>query len=271
MSNKTTAHNNKKLSIQLSSDGFSFCIYNNATHKYEHVETITFSYKCNTPSTLLNEVQNVFKSNILLHETYEELILIHHNELNTFVPHLYFDEELLHQYLQNTVKVFDNDFISFDELNTLKVNNVYIPFVNINNYIFESFGEFTYLHSSTVFLQNILKTNNITNKSMFVNINQNNFQLIVIENNQLQLSNYFDYNSKEDFVYYILFVAEQLKMDTNSFNLTLYGNIKENDETYKLIYQYVRNVNIYSNLNTALDSNITTLPQIHFNLLQLHS
>lgn len=105
---------------------------------------------------------------------------------------------------------------------------------------------------------------------MFVNVYQNNFQLIVIENNQLLLSNHFNYQSKEDFAYYVLFVAEQLKMDANSFVLTLYGNIKEKDDVYQILYKYVRNVNIYTTLNTLLDNNITTLPQAHFNLLQLH-
>ena len=270
MNKETLIHNHKKLSIQLSSDGFSFCIYNNSTSKYENIVSIPFTTKTTTPANMLEEVKNIFKTNVLLHNIYEEVVLIHHNELHTFVPQSYFDEEILSSYLQNTVKVFDNDFVSYDELGTLEVNNVYIPFVNVNNYVFDSFGEFTYLHSSTVFFQNILKTNNVIDKSMFVNVYENNFQLIVIENNQLLLSNYFNYNSKEDFVYYVLFVAEQLKMDPNDFALTLYGNIKEKDDVYQMLYKYVRNVNIYATLNTLLDKNISTLPQAHFNLLQSH-
>lgn len=270
MNKESLIHNHKKLSIQLSSDGFSFCVYNNSTCKYENIIYIPFASKTITPASMLEEVKNIFKNNELLHNTYKEVVLIHHNELHTFVPQAYFDEDILSSYLQNTVKVFENDFVSFDELDALEMNNVYIPFVNINNYIFDSFGEFTYLHSSTVFLQNILKTNNVTNKAMFVNVYKNNFQLIVVENNQLVLSNYFNYQSKEDFVYYVLFVVEQLKMDPNSFVLTLYGNIKEKDDTYQILYKYVRNVNIYATLNPLLETNITVLPQAHFNLLQSH-
>ncbi|MGY5353674.1 DUF3822 family protein [Wenyingzhuangia sp. IMCC45467] len=270
MNKETLIHNHKKLSIQLSSDGFSFCVYNNSTSKYEHIVAIPFTNRINTPAHILEEVKNIFNHHVLLHDTYEEVLLIHHNELSTFVPQSYFNEDILNSYLQNTVKVFDNDYVSFDELNNIEINNVYIPFVNVNNYVFDAVGEFTYLHSSTVFLQNILKSNTITDKSMFVNVYKNNFQLLVIENNQLILSNYFNYQNKEDFVYYILFVAEQLKMDTNSFTLTLYGDIKESDEHYKLVYNYVRNVSIYAKLNTQLEKNVVSLPQSHYNLLQLH-
>lgn len=151
MNKETLIHNHKKLSIQLSSDGFSFCVYNNTLSKYEHIISIPFASKTVTPASMLEEVKNIFKNNVLLHNTYEEVILIHHNELHTYVPQSYFDEDILNSYLQNTVKVFDNDFVSYDELNALEINNVYIPFVNVNNYIFDSFGAFTYLHSSTVF------------------------------------------------------------------------------------------------------------------------
>ena len=270
MNKETNPLNHNRLSIQLSSDGFSFCVYNTIEKSYKNLVEIKFNTSFTNPNILLQEVKQVFKNNDLLHDKYEEILLIHHHNLNTFVPQSYFDKDLLHQYLENSVKTFENDFVSYDEINTLKINNIYIPFVNINNFIFDSFGEFTYLHSSTVFLENVLKNYNVSDKEMFVNVYQNNFQLLVLENNQLILSNCFNYQTKEDFVYYILFVAEQLKMNTNEFTLNLFGNIKETNESYKLLYNYIRNVVIYSKINPHLSSNITNLPQEHFNLLQLH-
>lgn len=269
--NKDTPHNNnKRLSIQLSSDGFSFCTLNSESNQYEDFIHVNFSSRATTPSLLLQQVKEVFENQNVLHTTFSEVLLIHHNDLHTFVPQAYFDEKILNSYLENNIKTFDNDFVSFDELTSPKVNNVYIPFVNINNFIFDSFGEFTYLHSSTVFLENVLKHNFVSEKEMFINVYKNDFQLLVLENNQLVLSNHFSFSTKEDFAYYVLFVAEQLKMNTNEFSLTLYGNIKEEDQNYQLLYNYVRNVFVYNKLNTQLGENIKTLPQEHYNLLQLH-
>ncbi|MDO6738929.1 DUF3822 family protein [Wenyingzhuangia sp. 2_MG-2023] len=270
MNRENLTYNPKRLSIQLSSDGFSFCTYNTALQQYQDFTNHLYAEKIANPALYLEKVKSIFENQELLHQTYDEIILIHHNDLFTPVPRPLFDESLLKDYLKNTVKTFDNDFISYDELDKIEVNNVYIPYVNINNYIFDSFGEFTYLHSSTVFLQNILKNYSVGAKTMFVNVYQEDFQVLVLENNELQLLNHFSFETKEDFVYYILFVAEQLKMNTNEFEIHLFGNIKESDETYQLLYKYVRYVSIFNKLNTNLSSKILCLPQENYNLLQLH-
>jgi len=270
MNKENIEQTNKSLSIQLSSDGFSFCVYDTEKNTYTSFKHIPFSTKAITPNVLLENVKQIFKEEEILKFSFKNITLIHHNELNTYVPQSHFNESLLQRYLENTVKTFDNDFISFDEIDTLKANNVYIPFVNINNFLFDTFGEFTYLHSSSVFLENILKSYTISKKEMFVNCTKNDFQLLVLEDNKLILANHFNCTTKEDFAYYILFAAEQLKMDTNQFQLTLFGEITQQTDTFKLLYNYIRNVSVYAKLNTHLNKEIKVLPQEHYNLLQLH-
>jgi len=77
---------------------------------------------------------------------------------------------------------------------------------------------------------------------MFVHVQGNQFEIVVVENKKLILYNSFEYQTKEDLVYYILFVAEQLKQNPEDFDLELYGEIEPYSEIYALIYKYVRNV-----------------------------
>jgi hypothetical protein len=58
------------------------------------------------------------------------------------------------------------------------------------------------------------------------------------------LFNTFDYKSPEDFIYYILFAAEQLQLNPEYFQLELLGKIAENDALYNIAYQYIRNVTL---------------------------
>ncbi|WP_010136227.1 DUF3822 family protein [Ochrovirga pacifica] len=255
--------NNISLSIQLSSDGFSFCIYNATSKEPQHFGHYTFETAIVTPTDLLHQVQTIFEKDELLQSHYDAIYLIHHNNLNTFVPKTHFNEDLLHQYLQYSVKTFENDFVSYDDLENVDAAlcNVYIPFVNVNNYLFDAFGSFTYLHSSTVFLQNILKQYAPTDKSMFVNVYQNDFQLCVVQNKELILYNHFTFSCSEDFVYYILFVAEQLKINPNEFDLHLMGNIHKDEASYQLLYKYVRNVHLPFTASTE---------RTHLNLIQFY-
>jgi hypothetical protein len=48
---------------------------------------------------------------------YDEVLIIHNNNLSTLVPTT-FDENYLGSYLQYNTKVFETDFFAFDTLST---------------------------------------------------------------------------------------------------------------------------------------------------------
>jgi hypothetical protein len=85
---------------------------------------------------------------------------------------------------------------------------------------------------------------------MFVHCQQDNFQLIAVKNQKLLLFNSFEFKTKEDFIYYLLFTAEQLQLNPESFQLKLFGNITKESEIYQIAYKYVRNVSLFiENIN----------------------
>ena len=45
-------------------------------------------------------------------------------------------------------------------------------------------------------------------------------------------------------LYFVLFCFEQLNISTENINATIYGNIKEDDERYKLLYDYIKNITL---------------------------
>ena len=58
----------------------------------------------------------------------------------------------------------------FDNIITIDAKNVYVPYVNINNYLFQNFGEFEYQHHSSILLEKLLKIESSTEKKMYVNV-----------------------------------------------------------------------------------------------------
>jgi hypothetical protein len=99
---------------------------------------------------------------------------------------------------------------------------------------------------------------------MYINIETSHFEIITAANNALKFYNRFDYNTKEDFIYYLLFTAEQLELNPEEFPLILMGAIDESDERYKIVYKYIRNVSILSS-DAMLYSNGSN--SNHFTLL----
>ena len=234
------------LSIQVSLSGLSFFVLDN--DKDQIIDLIHTPFeKTLTPQELLDQLTHHFNTHKALQQPFSKTILIHDNEMVTLVPSPLFEEEYLSDYLKYNTKIFKTDFITYDVIKNDDIMIVYVPFVNINNYIFERFGSFEYKHSTTVALDRILQIQkNNAKESMHINITETYFDLVVTKNNTLQLYNRFEYQTKEDFIYYILFVSEQLGLNTEQFECVLMGVIKKDDDLYSIAYKYIRHVSLLS-------------------------
>lgn len=235
----------KKLSIQVAMSGLSFCCFDTLNNTVSFVKTINFDI-FNKDISTDDLFEDAFRENPELSAKYDEIVIIHNNNLSTFVPNALFDEDYLGSYLQYNTKVFETDFFAFDVIENYEINNVFIPYININNFFIDQFGTFVYKHANSILVQKLLDlSKNNDEKKMFVHINSGHFELIVVQNQKLLLFNSFDYKTPEDFIYYLLFTAEQLNLNPENFKLELIGNIQENDDFFKIAYKYIRNVSLF--------------------------
>ena len=67
-------------------------------------------------------------------------------------------------------------------------------------------------------------------------------QVIAIKNQKLVLYNSFDYQSSEDFIYYLLFVLDQLEINNETASINLTGEIKKDALIYSMLYKYIQNL-----------------------------
>ena len=236
---------NNILSIQVSLNGLSFCILNTESNSVIHYSDIKFQKTLN-PAEVLTQLKEHLVTNKVLQQDFLNVHLIHENELSTLVPKPLFNDGNLADYLKFNAKILNNDYISHDELNFGNIINVYVPYVNINNFLYDGFGDFEFNHYSTLLLNAVFSIHKEKKeKTMYVNISNCHFEIVVMNGKSLELYNTFEYKTKEDFIYYILFTAEQLELNPEEFPLVLAGNISENDNLYNIAYTYIRNVTIF--------------------------
>lgn len=259
----------KKLVLLVGLKGFSYCCFDTLNHSVLFLKEVHFE---NFPPA--NKVEDhywkAFVDNLDLTRMYDEVLVIHNNNLNTFVPKALFDEEYLGSYLQYNTKVFETDFFAYDEITNHEMNNVYIPYVNVNNFLIDQFGPFTYRNTNSILVAKLLElSKNIDSKRVFVHFTKACFEIVVVQNQKLILFNSFDYTTKEDFLYYLLFTAEQLSLNPETFKLQLLGDISEESEYYKMAYKYVRNVALVDVSELQKHNELTKSENLkHFILLQ---
>jgi hypothetical protein len=242
-----------KLSIQFHLDGFSFCITDNSTGNTVYFFKKLFEEKQITPEILMQKVNAQFKEDTYLQKDFSSILVIHENNLSTLVPNKYFSEDKLVEYLNFNIKTLATDYIAFDEIQEMNAKNVYVPYVHINNYLFQNFGTFEYKHHTTVLIEKLLSLGHFEEKKVYINVTSKNFDVIVIQNKQLKFSNSFHFETKEDFIYYILFTFEQLKLDVEKIELYFCGDIELESEIYNSTYQYIRNIFFLESNNPIFD------------------
>jgi len=234
---------NKSLSIQFSLDGFSFCIRDISSKEIISFTSYEFDRTLATPELLLEKVSSIFIDDKTLQSDFKEINVIHQNNLSTIVPSEYFDPKELKNYLGYNIKTLANDYITHDDFTKLDAKNIYIPFVNLNNYLFQNFGSFEYKHHSTILIDKLLDhSKHNLHQVFYVNVYKNHINIIITQGDKLILYNSFDYQTEVDFIYYILFVAEQLEMNPDEFPLVFLGDIDNESTYYDITYKYVRNV-----------------------------
>lgn len=234
-----------KLSIQVGLNGLSFCIFDTIGKNIPISQHLDFGKEL-SPYEMQKELKELLIANSIRDYQFSEVVVIHRNNLFSLVPKALFDRDELPNYLKFNAKILANDHIVYDEIDNYDLVNVYVPFVNINNFIYDLFGEFEFKHSGTVLVEALLNTqSNGKEPICYVHVAEQQMDITVLAQKKLQFYNSFPYATKEDFLYYLLFTLEQLKFDTSSVKLRLFGAITERDELYAICCEYIQHLSIF--------------------------
>ncbi|NJW52575.1 DUF3822 family protein [Salinimicrobium sp. CDJ15-91] len=231
------------MSIQVSLNGLSFCGLSVPERRIIFFKDLLFTRKL-SPAQVLQEIEKLYEQEPFLRQEDPEVVVLFSNELYNLVPQAFFNEEHASEYLKYNTKILETDYVAHDEVTVAKMVNVYIPFTNINNFFFEKHGEFEYRHCVSVLaaefqIQNKYQT---AGTRVYLNCFPGGYDLLVFQQGKLQLANTFKCATKEDFIYYLLFTAEQLDLDPSRFELILLGRIKERSDYYEIAYNYVKEI-----------------------------
>jgi hypothetical protein len=257
----------KKLVLQVSLNELSFCVIDLITHKVIHTQEILFEKN----KVIEEQLWRAFVDFSILTNSYDEVVVLHNNNLNAFVPTSLFDPSFLASYLQYNTKVFETDFFAFDAIVPFEINNVYVPFMNFNNFLLDQFESFDYKNSNSVLVKKIIEiSKNVEEKQVFVHIQKEHFEMIVVKNQELLLYNSFQYSTPEDFIYYLLFTCEQLQLNPETINIQLLGNCIESDELFKITYKYIRNCSLYKAAHLSEGFDVSEA-EIRKNFILYHS
>lgn len=249
------------LTIQYTLDGLSFTIFDNTEQKYLCLKHYTISDKDASLGALLAELQERESWRL---DSFLQVILILDDSRNTLVPAEFYDKEMSVRYLETLHLPSANveaDNIGNDIYNIYSVGADVIAATNDIN------RNFSLRHASTIFLNTLIRefSERTAETRAFVNVKNNCYELAILENDKIIFHNYFSFNTKEDFLYFILFTFEQLKIDNETIPLYFMGFIENDSSIINLCSRYIRNIRfINRNNNLKFANELNTIPYYYY-------
>ena len=217
------------LSVQIGIKHFSYCIINTKTRTIEYFNNYVID----------NNITTIINTDDIIKSDFASSSVAFINFPSTLVPTSIYTEDSAKQILELNTET--SDIVKADSINKINTHIIYTLPTNINDIVNTYFPKAKQKAQQSILLEQFSMLDN-SNKSAYLFINDNIVNITVFNNGKLIFNNAFDFVTKEDLLYFTLFAFEQLKIDTESVEVKVYGSISEEDENYKLLYDYIRNI-----------------------------
>lgn len=229
----------------------SVLIINISEHSFE---LVTFSDESYSPVKLAELVfKDPFRDQIEMSDFFGQFIeefelksknykTININWLNkhfTMVPSSFYVEEKAKEVLEFNVGAVENELVfTNDVLGDIKL--IYSIPTELKNAIDKLFPHHNLKHFGFSSIQLFLTHFQLKNTDVFLNVHEQQIELLIKKDKKLLLYNVFNAKSDEDVLYYLLFSIEQFNLNPLTLKLAFSGNRATDDELFKAIKKYLK-------------------------------
>ena len=225
----------------LNSNSIQLLVFDPEKNKFIVFSQKNFEFKGGSQN-YFDHLKSFLNENELSSHDYKDIIVLWESQRSTLVPNALFDPAEPETYFHFNHGTETDEKICADKLNTSEVYNIYAIPEGLERNI--SFRSFRVRHHASVFIESMLvfSKHKILPKQVFVNVHSGFFDMLVTENGKLLFYNSFSFKTAEDFIYFVLFVYDQLKLSPENNGIILSGEILKNSALFDMLYKYVRNV-----------------------------
>ncbi len=232
------------LSIRLQADGLFYSVYDTEQEKYIGFESALLED--------LSHINTFLKDHQILGNRFAKTTCIIPANKYTLIPEeLYLPDKAL-EYFLFVHNLQENEELRVADILADKAKIIYATARESSDLLNDFFPSAACLPQVSVFANFIQpRYRNVAQPAMFIHLNADHFDLLVIESGKLKFCNNFTYHSLEDLAYYTIFVVDQLKLAADRLELRLSGNLTYRIEILKLLRKYIRKVDVLNVDNTA--------------------
>jgi len=256
-----------RLSIQCSTDGFSFILFSSLENKI--IEIADFGHDAEEWESAFSRIR--FDHSYLFNGNYQSIKILVESSSFLLVPDQFYKQENETKLFETSYPVNKKQKLLVDNLPRLNSKLIYEIDQRLSMWLDQQFPKAIITSHLTHWIRLIHAVNalNTFPYKVFINIRDGYFDLAILAEERIELINTFQFKAAEDAVYHLLNTTRSLGRDPGVFNLIISGKIEQDSLLYNLLYKYVKNIGFAPMLNRfdKPETLKTTSPHLYYTLI----
>lgn len=237
------------LSIRLSTDGFSFSVFN----PLENGKLSVFDRKVDESISLTANLKQAFRETEWLSRPFRQVNALIASKRFTFIPLEFFEDEQAEIIFYHNHPKQENEIVQY---NILHKNNVVVLFAtdkSICSFLREQYSNVKFYSQASPLIEFFSVKSRLGNsRKIYAHLQKESIELFAYERGRLLFANTFECKTTPDRIYYLLYVWRQLGLEQERDELHLTGNLHDKEQLLPELRKFIRQVFIM-NPATNLD------------------
>ena len=227
------------LSIRLSTDGFSFSVFN----PLGDGELSFYDREVDESLSLTANLKQTFREVEWLSHPYRRVNVLMADKRFTFIPLEFFEDEQAETVFYHNHPKRENELIQY---NILHKNNIVVLFgmdKSACTFLGEQYPDVKFYSQSSPFIEFFAAKSRLGNsRKMYVHLRKDAVDIYGYERGHLLLANSFGCATTADRIYYLLYIWKRLAFEQERDELHLTGILNDKEQLLSELRKFIRQV-----------------------------
>jgi hypothetical protein len=187
-------------------------------------------YSLSGDEAIAQQLSNILSKDAFLNKAFDSVKICWCTDFE-IIPTVFFEKNEL------------GDDTAFNVIMDGEANFIFeVPKV-INDVLKTKYSAIEHYHSGAVMIEKLRKEVVAGPDKLFINIHAENIEIVYFgDDGSLRIYNRYDYKAYQDYIYFVLLVADEMKINREEVKAVLMGEVSRDSQLYETTFRYFRNI-----------------------------
>ncbi len=226
------------LSIRYATDGFSFCVHD---EKDKLVVFVHEPHAADSREAAVARLKNYVVNDAILNLRFKKVYIMPCFKEKLLVPGVFFDKTNIATLYAINQEVSPDDTILYHHIEGIEAYLVETVISSFHDFVREHFPVVQIVNGAYPFILGAMGKALRDTEQIFLDIQDNYFDLLFIRDSRIQLFNSFSYKAMTDIVYFVLNCIKECEIKQEKIHLSICGPAIKDNKLQELLSHYLPN------------------------------